>query len=68
MVWGIVALRLFDLHVPPTLAVALLPQVMNSPTIAYPISVGLGTLLLTLWFLLYQQIPTKLPVPISGAM
>jgi hypothetical protein len=62
MVWGIVALRLFDLHVPPALAVALLPQVMDSPTIAYPISVGLGTLLLTLWFLFYQQIPTKLPL------
>ena len=62
MAWGIVALRLFDLHVPPALAVAFLPQVMDSPTIAYPISVGLGTLMLTLWFLLYQQIPTKLPL------
>jgi hypothetical protein len=53
MAWGIVALRLFDLHVPPALAVALLPQVMNSPTLAYPFSVGVGTLMMTCWFLFY---------------
>jgi hypothetical protein len=56
MAWGIVTLRLFDLHVPPALAVALLPQVMDSPTAAYPISVGIGTLLMTLWFLSYQSL------------
>jgi hypothetical protein len=52
---GIAVLRLFDLHVPPALAVALLPFVMDHPTIAYPISVGIGTLMMTLWFLLYQS-------------
>jgi hypothetical protein len=56
MAWGIAALRLFQLHVPPALAVALLPQVMTSPTIAYPLSVGIGTLLMTLWFLLYRSL------------
>ena len=56
MAWGILVLRLFDLHVPPALAVALLPFVMVSPTLAYPFSVGLGTLAMTLWFLLYQAI------------
>ncbi len=50
MAWGVGMLRLFDLHVPPALAVALLPMVMDHPRIAYPFSVGLGTLLLTLWF------------------
>ena len=55
MALGIVVLRLFNLHVPPALAVGLIPFVMDSPTIAYPISVGLGTLLMTLWFLLYQR-------------
>jgi hypothetical protein len=60
MAWGILVLRVVDLHVPPALAVALLPFVMDSPTIAYPISVGIGTLLMTLWFLLYQSISTKL--------
>ena len=55
MAWGILVLRVLDLHVPPALAVALLPMVMNQPTIAYPISVGIGTLLLTLWFLCYRS-------------
>jgi hypothetical protein len=54
MAWGIAVLRLFDLHVPPALAVALLPLVMNSPTFAYPFAVGIGTLTLTLWFLGYE--------------
>jgi hypothetical protein len=56
MGWGILVLRVFDLHVPPALAVALLPLVMDSPTIAYPFAVGIGTLLMTLWFLLYQRL------------
>jgi hypothetical protein len=55
MAFGIAVLRLFDLHVPPALAVGLLPFVMDHPTIAYPISVGVGTLMMTLWFLLYQS-------------
>ncbi len=61
MGWGILVLRAFDLHVPPALAVALLPLVMDSPTIAYPFAVGLGTLLMTLWFLLYQRLQYRLP-------
>ena len=55
MACGMVILRVFDLHVPPALAVALLPFVMHSPTIAYPFSVGIGTLMMTLWFLFYQS-------------
>jgi len=50
MAWGIAVLQLFRVHVPPALAVALLPMVMDAPTYAYPCSVGLGTLTLTLWF------------------
>jgi hypothetical protein len=50
MALGIAVLRLMRVHVPPALAVALLPMVMNAPTIWYPISVGLGTVTLTLWF------------------
>lgn len=61
MGWGILVLRAFDLHVPPALAVALLPLVMDSPTIAYPFAVGIGTLLMTLWFLLYQRLQYRLP-------
>jgi len=50
MGWGIIVLRALDLHVPPALAVALLPLVMTNPTIIYPVAVGFGTLLLTGWF------------------
>jgi hypothetical protein len=49
-------LRAYDLHVPPALAVALLPLVMDKPTLAYPFAVGIGTTLLSLWFLAYQRI------------
>jgi hypothetical protein len=54
MAWGIGVLRVFHLHVPPALAVALLPLVMSSPTYAYPFAVGIGTLTMTLWFLGYE--------------
>jgi hypothetical protein len=56
MVWGIAVLRACDLHVPPALAVALLPLVMEKPTLAYPFAVVIGTTLLSLWFLAYQRI------------
>ncbi len=55
MAWGILILRIFNLHVPPALAVALLPLVMNKPTLMYPVSVGIGTLMMTVWFLLYRS-------------
>jgi len=61
MGWGILVLRAFDLHVPPALAVALLPLVMESPTIAYPLAVGIGTLLVTMWFLLYRSLAVRWP-------
>jgi len=50
MAWGMAVLQVFRVHVPPALAVALLPMVMDAPTLWYPGSVGLGTLTLTLWF------------------
>ena len=53
--WGIGVLRVLDLHVPPALAVALLPQVMEAPTAMYPVAVGLGTSLLTIWFVGYRR-------------
>ena len=56
MAWGIAVLRVCDLHVPPALAVALLPLVMDRPTLAYPFAVGIGTTLLSLWFLAYQRL------------
>jgi len=59
MGWGIVVLRIFDLHVPPALAVALLPMVMDHPRYAYPFSVATGTLLLTMYFLAWKAWTAK---------
>ncbi len=59
MAWGITVLRVCDLHVPPALAVALLPLVMDRPTLAYPFAVGIGTTLLSLWFLAYKRISRR---------
>lgn len=54
ILFGIGVLRLFDLHVPPTLAVGLLPFVIPNVGYEFPISVGVGTLLLTLCFLAWR--------------
>ena len=56
MAWGILILRVFDLHVPPALAVALLPQVIDSPTVLYPVAVGIGTSLLSGSFAFYSRV------------
>jgi len=56
MAWGILILRVFDLHVPPALAVALLPQVIDAPTALYPVAVGIGTSLLSGSFVLYSRV------------
>lgn len=53
---GIGVLRVTRVHVAPALAVALLPMVMEAPTLAYPFAVGLGTLMLTLWFYLFERV------------
>jgi CBS-domain-containing membrane protein len=55
MAWGIGALRIFGLHLPPGLAVALLPMVMRSPTLNYPFAVILGTSILVLWATAYRR-------------
>ncbi|WP_322859233.1 hypothetical protein U8D42_03395 [Mycobacterium europaeum] len=55
MVFGIITLRLLHLHMPPALALGLLPLVIHAPNIKYPISVAIGTTVLTLTFLLYRR-------------
>jgi hypothetical protein len=47
---SIAILRAFNVHMPPALAVGLLPFVMTAPDIRYPASVGIGTVALTLGF------------------
>jgi hypothetical protein len=55
MAVGVLLLRVLDVHMPPALAVALLPFVMTSPDMKYPASVGIGTFVLTGFFLIYQR-------------
>ena len=56
---GIAVLRVVDLHVPPALAVGLLPLVMAKPDYAFPISVGAATLLLTASFLVWRKLSPR---------
>lgn len=61
ILFGIGVLRVFDLHVPPALAVGLLPFVIPNVDYVFPISVGFGTLLLTMCFLAWRRVAvTKL--------
>jgi len=55
MVFGVIVLRLLRLHLPPALAVGLLPLVIGSPGIRYPISVAIGTAALVLAFQIYRR-------------
>jgi len=55
MAWGIAVLRILGLHMPPVLAVALLPMVMTNPTVAYPFAVGIGTTLASVWYVLFAK-------------
>ena len=52
-------LRLLDLHAPPALAVALIPQVMPSPDWRYPVSVTAGTSLLVAAFFLCRPLLSR---------
>jgi hypothetical protein len=54
--FGIGILRAFDLHVPPALAVGLLPFIISEPDYEFPISVGVGTLLLETTFLVWRKV------------
>jgi hypothetical protein len=53
---SVVILRFFDVHMPPALAVGLLPFVMTAPDYRFPLSVLLGTVALTLYFLGYKRL------------
>src|ERR1700743_1107584 len=49
-------LRFFDFHMPPALAVGLLPFVIKSPDYRFPLSVLLGTVSLGLYFHGYKRL------------
>lgn len=59
MAWGVAILRLFRANVPPALAVALLPMVIARPTMLYPVSVGIGIGVGTLWFAVVQRFQAR---------
>jgi len=59
VVFGATVLRTFDLHVPPAIAVGLLPFVMTNPSYDYPVSVAIGTLLLMLTFLAWRKLASS---------
>jgi len=48
--------RILDLHVPPALAVGLLPFVMAHPNFQFPLAVMLGTAIETALFLLWRRL------------
>lgn len=50
---SLVLLRVFRMHLPPALAVGLLPFVMTAPNAWYPVSVALGTCTLAVFFLVH---------------
>jgi hypothetical protein len=53
---GILILRVFDLHVPPALAVGLLPFIIPAVDYRFAASVGIGTLSLTMLFLIWRRL------------
>lgn len=52
-------LRLFDLHMPPALAIGMLPFVIESPDYRYALSVFFGTVVLILSYLGYQRVARR---------
>jgi hypothetical protein len=63
MVWGFAVLYLLRIHLPPAMAVALIPLIAKHPTIIFPVAVASGTILLTVCYLGYRQmIGLRLPV------
>lgn len=67
---SIAILRSFKVHMPPALAVGLLPFVMTAPNTRYPISVGIGTVTLTLCFCCrgsLRKISARIASPIGAA-
>jgi hypothetical protein len=53
---SIIILRRFEVHMPPALAVGLLPFVIKRPNYKFPISVFLGTIALVLYCSGYRRI------------
>jgi len=51
---GAAALRIFQIHFPPAIAVAVLPFIMPDPGYRYPVAVVIGTILVCVIFFLWR--------------
>jgi hypothetical protein len=56
MIFSIGILRAFKVHMPPALAVGILPFVIAAPNFWYPVSVTIGTIALTLYSVGYARL------------
>lgn len=63
---GILILRLFDLHVPPALAVGLLPFVVPVVDCRFAVAVGIGTLSLNMLFLVWRRLRKHVSHRLNG--
>lgn len=57
---GMLTLKLFDLHMPPALAIGLIPQILEAPGWNYALSVLAGSLWLVAVFGVYRVVLRKL--------
>jgi hypothetical protein len=64
IIFAIAILRVLNLHVPPALAVGLLPLVIPHPNYEFPIVVAAGTLLLTMLFLAWRMLNQRKAIAI----
>ncbi len=62
VVMGTLVCRIFRLHVPPVLAIGLLPMVMPHPDYRFPLAVGSGTFVLSMTFMSYRYLSARKPV------
>ena len=56
VIFCILVLKVLDLHIPPAIAIGLIPLLIDSGGAFYPLAVGLGTSVLTASFLVYRAI------------
>ncbi|MDF1812398.1 MAG: hypothetical protein P1V20_09290 [Verrucomicrobiales bacterium] len=54
VVAGILILKIFDLHMPPALAIGLIPQILDEPGWNYSLSVLIGSTVLAVSFYIYR--------------
>jgi hypothetical protein len=59
MVVAFICLRVARLRMPPAVAIGLIPFVLPHPSWKYAVSVAIGTLALTIWFLGYRAFMLK---------